>query len=84
MTHHATPDFWESYNSLPEDIRREADESYRLLKSDPRHPSLHFKRVNGLWSVRATRSHRALGVDVQDGIAWFWIGDHAAYEKLIK
>jgi hypothetical protein len=26
---------------------------------------------------------RALGVEVKDGISWFWIGAHAEYNKLI-
>lgn len=29
------------------------------------------------------RNYRALGVDVKDGILWFWIGTHAEYNKLI-
>ena len=26
--------------------------------------------------------HRTLGVDVEGGILWFWIGDHAEYDRL--
>jgi len=28
--------------------------------------------------------YRALGLKVDDGIVWFWIGSHAEYERLIS
>src|SRR6516164_3085907 len=49
----------------------------------PDHPSLHFKRIGSVWSVRVGSQHRALGHDVADGIQWFWIGTHAEYDKLV-
>ncbi|ARQ59386.1 hypothetical protein Kim5_CH03362 [Rhizobium sp. Kim5] len=52
MKHHATPSFWEAYDGLPEQVRKLADENFDLLKQDPRHPSLHFKRVGRFWSAR--------------------------------
>jgi hypothetical protein len=55
-----------------------------LLKADPRHPSLHFKRVGRFHSVRVGLRYRALGVDVPDGVLWFWIGAHAEYDELIR
>ena len=61
-----------------------ADRSFALLKSDPRHPSLHFKRLGELWSVRVGDRYRALGTDVRDGIYWVWIGTHAEYDKIIR
>jgi len=27
--------------------------------------------------------HRALAVEVTDGLVWFWIGTHADYDKLL-
>ncbi len=55
-----------------------------LLKVDPSHPSLHFKKVGKYWSVRAGQSHRALGTEIKQGILWFWIGTHAEYDNLIN
>ncbi|MEH2397168.1 hypothetical protein [Nostoc sp.] len=81
--HYTTRRFWERYNVLPEEVQRIADQCYELLKSDPSHPSLHFKKVGKYWSVRVGRNYRALGVEVKDGILWFWIGTHAEYNKLI-
>ena len=35
------------------------------------------------WSVRIGISYRGLGVGVQAGVLWFWIGSHADYDKLV-
>ncbi len=83
MIHHATPDFWGSYRSLPASIQALADRAFALLKADPHHPSLHLKKIDSIWSVRVGIHHRALGVEVSDGILWFWIGTHADYDRMI-
>ncbi len=84
MTHHTTADFWECYARLPESVRRLADGNYQLLRADSHHPSLHFKRVGKLWSVRVGIGYRALAVDSEDGPLWFWIGSHAEYDRIIQ
>lgn len=28
------------------------------------------------------KSYRALGIEVENGILWFWIGTHAEYDRL--
>ncbi len=81
--YHTVPSFWKCYNNLPIEIQEQADKNFELLKSDPRHPSLHFKRIGKYWSVRAGIEYRALGTDIDDGILWFWIGTHREYEKFI-
>ena len=83
MRHLASPRFWALYHALPADVRELADKNYALLKSDPRHPSLHFKRIGELWSVRVGDHYRALGTDVKEGSYWVWIGTHAEYDKLV-
>ena len=60
-----------------------ADKNYELLKANPRHPSLNLKKIDELWSVRVGTHYRALGVDVEGGIYWIWIGTHADYDKII-
>ncbi len=83
MIHRTTRRFWECYRSLPVQIREQADKSFSLLREDPRHPSLHFKKVGHFWSARVGTGHRALAVpDGQDYI-WVWIGTHDEYERLI-
>jgi hypothetical protein len=72
---------------LPEDVRRQARECYRLFKDDPFHSSLHFKQIHSkdaIYSVRVGRSYRALGVMHGDEVVWFWIGSHEEYNKLVK
>ena len=83
MRHYASPKFWHAYENLPAAARVTADKNFGLLKADPQHPSLHLKKVGRFWSVRAGLRYRALGVDVEDGILWFWIGSHAEYDALI-
>jgi hypothetical protein len=42
--HRAAADFWQAYAALTEEIRRRADKQFALLKANPRHSSLQFKR----------------------------------------
>ena len=84
MKHFASDGFWDGYAALPTSVQRQADRNYDLLKSDPKHPSLHFKQVGRYRSVRIGARYRALAVEVEDGLLWFWIGSHADYDKLIK
>lgn len=84
MSHHANPRFWEAYQELPPEIRRQAEEAFELLKKNPRHPSLHLKKVGRYWSVRVSRTHRAVGVASPEGILWFWIGTHDDYTRLVS
>jgi hypothetical protein len=84
VNHFATPDFWFHYRQLPAEIRSLADKNFELLRADLRHPSLHFKKVGELWSVRVGLNHRALALAADDGAHWFWIGTHEEYERLIN
>lgn len=82
--HYTTRRFWKCYDALPENVQKNADECYELLKEDSSHPSLHFKKIGKkYWSVRAGLDYRALGVENENGILWFWIGSHAEYDKLL-
>jgi hypothetical protein len=89
MQHHATRAFWQEYEALPQDVRSRADKQFSLLKANPQHPSLQFKRLGEshgqeVWSVRVTLSYRALSVKRGDEYLWFWIGDHSTYDSLIS
>ncbi|WP_081719055.1 hypothetical protein [Aliihoeflea sp. 2WW] len=83
MNHFATPSFWRCHAALPEHVRLLADRNFELLKSDPRHPSLHFKNVGRFWSVRVGLSYRALAVREAEDCVWFWIGHHGEYDRLL-
>ena len=62
MKHFTTPKFWKVYDALPEGVKKIADRNYELLKANPFHPSLHFKKVGSYWSVRVGLKYRALGI----------------------
>ncbi len=83
MKHFTSPEFWELLDDLPDEIQRRARRSFERLKTNPRHPSLRFKRVGPYWSVRVGRGYRALGIDAEDGILWGWIGTHADYDNIL-
>jgi hypothetical protein len=84
LNHFATPEYWFHYRRLTAETRELADAKFRLLKSDPRHPSLRLKKIGVFWSVRIGLRHRALAKDRQEGVAWFWIGTHGVYEEILK
>lgn len=84
MRHFASPEFWELYQALPKRVQRQADSSFRKLKSDPYHPSVHLKQVGRYWSARVGLSYRALAARDRDDFIWFWIGPHADYDQLLR
>ena len=84
MKHFTVPSFWECYNKLPAAIKEQADKNYELLKENSNHPSLHLKKVKDYYSVRVSLRYRALGIEVEEGIVWFWIGTHAEYDSLVS
>jgi len=83
VNHRATLRFWQCYHRLPADVQRLADSCYERLRQDPRHPSLHLKKVVRLWSIRVGLHYRALAVEDDADLVWFWIGTHAEYDRLL-
>jgi hypothetical protein len=61
-----------------------ATNNFELLKKNPNHPSLQFKKIGRFWAARVGIKYRSLAIETEDGIVWFWIGTHAVYDKLIK
>ena len=84
MTHFTSPSFRSAYEVLPTLAQKIADRNYEILKTNPKYPSLHFKKVKGYWTIRAGIHYRALAVEVKGGLLWFWIGSHAVYDKLVN
>ena len=83
MRHLASESFWADYERLPATVRILADKNFALLKENPKHPSLHFKKVGRLWSVRVGTGYRALATEVDGEMCWHWIGSHTEYDKKI-
>ncbi len=84
MRHFSTPSFWENYDKLPKKIKKLADNKFNLLKNNPYHPSLHFKKVGEYYSTRISSDYRALATKTENDIIWFWIGKHSDYEDKIN
>jgi hypothetical protein len=83
VRHFASPSFWQAYSKLPQRVRVLADKNYALLKENPRHPSLQLKKVGRFRSVRVGAHYRALAVEVDEDLLWFWIGSHADYDAVV-
>ena len=85
MKHTASRRFWKCFDALPVDLQQLARRNFAQLRTDPSHPSLHFKGVAAgrFHSVRVGLYYRALGLPVEGGVHWFWIGTHAEYDRLI-
>lgn len=84
MKHRTTPNFWQHFERLPTNVQQLAYAAFALIKQDPKHPSIHLKKVGRFWSARVGIHHRALAVEHDGNLAWFWIGTHAEYNSLIK
>lgn len=84
VRHRATPNFRRCLARLPANVQQSARTAFALIKRDPRHPSVHFKKVERFWSARVGLHHRALAVEQDEDLVWFWIGTHAEYSALIR
>ena len=84
MNHFTDSKFWKAYALLPPEIQALADKNYALLRDNATHPALELKRIGDLWSVRVGLHYRALGLDDETGIVWFWIGSHAEYDQILR
>lgn len=84
MRHRADHEFWKCYDRLPDEIRQLADRTFQVLKENPRHPSLRFKKIGRRWVARVGLNYRALALEIDGDYFWYWIGPHDEYERLIK
>jgi hypothetical protein len=87
MISKTTERFWKCYQKLPENIKKEAKKAYRQYRKNPQYPGLRFKRIHStrpLFSMRITKDYRAIGLQEDKYIIWFWIGSHSDYDSLLK
>ncbi len=82
--HKATQRFWAALENLPAMVQSVACKNFELLKVNPQHPSLHFKKVGRFWSARVGMHHRALAVKDDEDFIWVWIGTHDEYDQIVK
>ncbi|MBI2824834.1 MAG: hypothetical protein HYX69_09125 [Planctomycetia bacterium] len=86
MKSRTTRRFRERFAKLPDRIKSQARDAYRLFAQNPAHPGLRFKQVLSnppTYSARVGIGHPAVGSLEGDMIIWFWIGTHAEYDKLL-
>jgi mRNA-degrading endonuclease RelE of RelBE toxin-antitoxin system len=86
VTSRVSSDFRRDFARLPERVKKQAREAYRLFKANPNHPGLKFKKLpphEDLWSVRISGEYRAVGRWRGDVVLWFFIGSHADYDNLL-
>jgi hypothetical protein len=86
MQSRTTRQFQRLFSDLPFDAQRDAKRAYRLFQSNPAHPGLQFKKLEGeenIYSVRIGLEFRALAVMKKDRIVWYWIGSHSVYDRLV-
>jgi hypothetical protein len=72
------------FHQLPAIIQKHAKENFSLLKENPRHPSLHFKKVGKVWSARIDLDYRAIAIEDGSDFIWVWMGSHNEYERMIN
>jgi len=82
--HKTTPQFWQLFDELPEAVQKIARRNFELLKQNPRHPSLRFKKAGQFWSARVGLNYRALAMEYEFGYIWVWIGSHDEYKRMLK
>jgi len=79
-----TKRFWKCYWNLPGKIRTLADNSYKLWKEDPFHPSLKFEEIRpDIWRIKIGYRYRAIAKRYDNSVVWMWIGSHEDYNKLL-
>lgn len=82
----ATRRFWRLFANLPDGVQQDAKRAYRLFRTNPAHPGLRFKKLEGeddVYSARIGLEYRTLAVMTKNRVVWYWIGNHAEYDRLI-
>ena len=87
MISRTTERFRKAFAILPKKVQHQAKDAYKQFKQDPFYPSLNFKRVHStrpVYSVRISIEYRAVGIQDENEMIWFWIGSHDDYMKLLS
>jgi hypothetical protein len=80
-----TRGFWTLFARLSKSVQNQARAAHRRFEENPYYPGLHFKQIHPtrpIYSARVSKDYRVVGVMREDAIVWFWIGTHAAYDRL--
>ncbi len=74
-----TERFKRDFKRLPREIQTRTAKALALFLSDPRHPSLHVKRMEGapsIWELRVSQNYRITLQFEPEGVLLRRIGTH--------
>ena len=81
--HRATTRFWDSYNRLPEPVKKAARQNFGFFEVEPQASLLALQENRQVLVCGAGLNYRALAVKDGPDLVWVWIGPHDEYEKLV-
>jgi len=79
-----THPFDRDYARLPEEVKGRVDKQLTLLLTNPRHPSLRLKKIQGaedVWEMRVTRGYRMTLQMAGDTFILRRVGAHSVLKK---
>lgn len=74
-----TRSFTRDYRGLQEELKGRVDKQVAFLLNNPRHPSLHLKKIrgtDGVWEVRVTLGYRITFQIVGETLVLRRVGTH--------
>lgn len=88
MKSKTTERFRKLFAALPANAQRQVRAAYKLFEDNPRHSSLHFKRISPsdptIYSARIGDHYRAIGLLESDTVTWIWVGTHEEYNNVTR
>ena len=78
-----TDPFQRDYRTLPAEVQRALSKALKFLLANPRHSSLHAKKIPGteIWYARASRAYRFTFQLNGDTITLRRVGTHAILSR---
>lgn len=79
-----TPLFRRDFQALPKDVQARAEKAIRLLRENPRYPSLRsrkMQRVENIWEASVTMSYRITYEIIGETLILRRIGTHDILKK---
>ncbi len=84
MKYRRTPEFKADYEALPDEIKAKVKKAFELFKEDPKHPSLHTKKIKGTEGVfegRIDRNYRFTFHYEEDTVFFRKVGPHRIIDE---
>jgi hypothetical protein len=74
LRHSRTDHFKQCYRRLSAAARTLVDRSFEQLNEDSEAPSLQIEKDGLIWSMNIGTSHKALALDANGRVLWYWVG----------